>query len=60
VPVDVGKRSAVGLVANHHGEVVADPVAFDLTPRANRLDSVEAIGTVDAVFKGGRLCSGSL
>lgn len=31
VPVDVGKRSAVGLVANHHGEVIADPVAFDLT-----------------------------
>ncbi|NNF68210.1 MAG: amidohydrolase family protein, partial [Acidimicrobiia bacterium] len=28
--------------------------------RANPLDGVEAIGTVDAVFKGGRLCSGSL
>lgn len=31
VPVDVGKRSAMGLVANHHGEVVADPVEFALT-----------------------------
>src|SRR5680860_67482 len=31
VPVDVGKRSAVALVANHHGEVVADPVEFRLT-----------------------------
>ncbi len=31
VPVDVGKRSAVALVANHHGEVVADPVEFELT-----------------------------
>ena len=31
VPIDVGKRSAVALVANHHGEVIAEPVAFDLT-----------------------------
>jgi transposase len=31
VPVDVGKRSAVALVANHHGEVVADPIEFRLT-----------------------------
>jgi transposase len=31
VPVDVGKRSAVALVANHHGEVVAEPVEFSLT-----------------------------
>ncbi len=31
VPVDVGKRSEVALVANHHGEVVVDPVQFDLT-----------------------------
>lgn len=31
VPVDVGKRSAVALVANHLGEVVADPVEFGLT-----------------------------
>lgn len=31
VPIDVGKRSAVALVANHHGEVVADPLEFGLT-----------------------------
>jgi len=31
VPIDVGKRSAVALVANHHGEIVADPVEFGLT-----------------------------
>lgn len=31
VPVDVGKRSGVALVANHHGEVVGDPFEFGLT-----------------------------
>lgn len=30
VPVDVGKRSALAMVADHHGEVVGDPVEFAL------------------------------
>jgi len=46
VPVDVGKRSAVGLVANHHGEVIADPVEFDLTiSGTNRL--LEMVGRAE-------------
>ena len=31
VPVDVGKRSGLAMVADHHGEVVGHPIEFDLT-----------------------------
>lgn len=31
VPVDVGKSVAMGLVADHYGEVVVEPFEFDLT-----------------------------
>ena len=28
VGIDVGKRDALALIADHHGEVVGEPVAF--------------------------------
>jgi transposase len=31
VPVDVGKRTAMALVADHYGQIVAEPFEFDLT-----------------------------
>jgi transposase len=31
VPVDVGKRTAMALVADHYGQIVAEPFDFDLT-----------------------------
>jgi transposase len=31
VPVDVGKRTAMALVADHFGQIVAEPFEFDLT-----------------------------
>ena len=31
VPVDVGKRTALAMVADHHGEVVGAPIEFELT-----------------------------
>ena len=31
VPVDVGKRTALAMVADHHGEVVGDRLEFELT-----------------------------
>jgi hypothetical protein len=33
VPVDVGKTSAVALVADHHGEILVPPFEFALTIR---------------------------
>lgn len=41
VGVDVGKRSALALVADHHGQVVGAPIAFDLNePGVLRLETV--------------------
>ncbi|MGI5182311.1 hypothetical protein ACQEVZ_39105 [Dactylosporangium sp. CA-152071] len=31
VPVDVGKRTAVALVADHYGQIIVAPFEFDLT-----------------------------
>ena len=31
VPVDVGKRTAVALIADHYGQIVVEPFEFDLT-----------------------------
>jgi transposase len=44
VPVDVGKRSAMALPADHYGEVVAEPFTFELTVSGGRLfaDTVAA------------------
>ena len=30
-PVDVGKRTALAMIADHHGEVVGERIEFDLT-----------------------------
>src|SRR5450432_518968 len=39
VGVDVGKRSALALIADHRGEVIGPPVLFDLTePGVGRLE----------------------
>ncbi|MER6074624.1 IS110 family transposase [Streptomyces sp. NPDC001817] len=38
VPVDVGKRSAVALIADHCGQILGEPIAFELTlPDADKL-----------------------
>jgi transposase len=43
VGVDVGKREALALIADHRGEVVAAPVIFDLTePGVRRLEGAIA------------------
>lgn len=43
VPIDVGKRSAMALIADHHGEVVAAPFEFALDePGVGRLLAVIA------------------
>ena len=43
VPIDVGKRSAVSLVADHEGRVVHDPFGFPMTMAgARRLVDVAA------------------
>jgi len=44
VPVDVGKRSAMALVADHCHEVVVDPFAFDL----NEAGFLELVAKADA------------
>jgi transposase len=52
VPVDVGKWSAMTLVADHHGEVVRAPMVFRLDEPGVRwlLSSIaEAVSDVDAV-----------
>jgi transposase len=36
VPIDVGKRSAVSLVADHEGRVVHDPIIFPMTATGTR------------------------
>ncbi|MET8538706.1 transposase [Streptomyces sp. NPDC005065] len=39
VAVDVGKRSAVGLIADHCGQIIGEPIAFELTlPGAEALE----------------------
>jgi transposase len=44
VPVDVGKRTAVALVADHYGQIIAEPFEFDLTVSgAGRLAAVIAV-----------------
>jgi transposase len=41
VPVDVGKRTAMSLVADHYGQIVAEPFEFDLT--VSGLDKLVAV-----------------
>ena len=53
VPIDVGKRAAMALVADHAHEVVAAPFMFDLTE-----SGVGELMTV--VTKAVTPCSGSL
>lgn len=51
VGVDVGKRNALALIADHRGEVVGSPVIFDLTePGVRRLE--EAIRSAQVVRQG--------
>jgi transposase len=46
VPVDVGKRSAVSLVADHDGRIVHDPINFSMTATgADQL--MNAVGNVE-------------
>jgi transposase len=46
VPVDVGKHSAVSLVADHDGRILHDPIMFEMTaPGIARL--VNAVGDVE-------------
>jgi transposase len=48
VPVDVGKWSAMALVADHYGEVVVAPFTFNLDePGVRRLLSVIKVASVD-------------
>lgn len=48
VPVDVGKWSAMALVADHHGEVVVAPFTFNLDePGVRRLLSVIEVSVVE-------------
>ncbi len=48
VPVDVGKWSAMALVADHHGEVVVAPFTFNLDePGVRRLLSVIEVAVVE-------------
>lgn len=53
VPVDVGKRTAMAVIADRNGEVVGDPVEFELTvPGRDRL--------IDRVAAGDRQVGGAL
>jgi transposase len=59
VPVDVGKRSAMAIVANQLGEVVVDPFVFSMD-RPGAVDLLDRVGaaeeSADAVvvrFRGG-------
>jgi transposase len=36
VPVDVGKRAAAALVADHYGQIITAPFEFDLSPQYQR------------------------
>jgi transposase len=54
VPVDVGKRTAIALVADHYGQIVGDPFEFGLT-----VSGVDALVTaIDGVAK--RVAAGSV
>jgi transposase len=54
VPVDVGKRTAMALVADHYGQIIGDPFEFGLTA-----SGVEALSTaIDAAAK--RVAAGSV
>jgi len=41
VPVDVGKRTAMALVADHYGQILGDPFEFELT-----VSGVDRLGAV--------------
>lgn len=45
VPVDVGKRTAMALIADHYGQVIEGPFEFDLTVSG----ACELIATITAV-----------
>jgi transposase len=54
VPVDVGKRTAMALVADHYGQIVGEPFEFGLT-----VSGVDALTTaIDGVAK--RVAAGSV
>jgi transposase len=54
VPVDVGKRTATALVADHYGQIVGEPFEFGLT-----VSGVDALTTaIDGVAK--RVAAGSV
>jgi transposase len=54
VPVDVGKRTAMALVADHYGQIVGEPFEFGLT-----VSGVDALTTaIDRVA--GRVAAGSV
>lgn len=46
VPVDVGKRSAMAMVANQLGEVVVDPFEFSMD-RPGAVDLLDRVGGVE-------------
>jgi hypothetical protein len=52
VPIDVGKHSAVSLVADHEGRVVHDPITFPMTATGTRT-LVSAAGAAERATTAG-------